>query len=286
MSLIQLYRDLTVVELGDGGNTCFWLDTWLENKPLSIQYSALFSHVQNPNLSVADCYNGAGWQIRLRHITSQQAEAELTVLLNNIDNVSSSTNPDRRFLRFGSSKHFSVKGCYCAMNFGGTTCIGNREIWNSLAPKKCKIFAWLALHNCLSTRDRLARRGVNDEATCPFGCQTEETLEHLLFRCPHSSPVWGNFHIQNGQDRLTLQGAVTSASRAPAGQRKEWGTFLVAIAWNIWLARNRKVFDNVAIPSGTIMADCMDTINLWANQCRNAPRREAIKAWVADNRSN
>jgi hypothetical protein len=33
---------------------------------------------------------------------------------------------------------------------------GNMEIWNSLAPKKYKISTWLALHNRLTTRDRLA----------------------------------------------------------------------------------------------------------------------------------
>jgi hypothetical protein len=56
MSLIQLYRDLTLVKLGNGRNTCFWLDSWLGDKPLSIQYPALFSHVVNPNATVADFY--------------------------------------------------------------------------------------------------------------------------------------------------------------------------------------------------------------------------------------
>jgi hypothetical protein len=42
MTLIQLYRDTTVVELGDGRSTCFWLDSWSGNKPLSTQFPALF----------------------------------------------------------------------------------------------------------------------------------------------------------------------------------------------------------------------------------------------------
>jgi hypothetical protein len=53
MTLIQLYRDLTVVELGDGRSTCFWLDSWSGNKPLSTQFPALFSH----NATVADCWS-------------------------------------------------------------------------------------------------------------------------------------------------------------------------------------------------------------------------------------
>jgi hypothetical protein len=48
---------------------------------------------------------------------------------------------DMRQMRFGPGKEFSVKNWNNAVNFGGTTCLGNSEIWNSLAPKKSKIFA-------------------------------------------------------------------------------------------------------------------------------------------------
>jgi hypothetical protein len=103
-------------------------------------------------------------------------------------------------MRFGPTKHFSVKGCYHAMNFGGVDCLGNVEIWGSSAPKKCKIFAWLTLHNHLNTRDRLSRRGVIEEASCPFGCRTEEGLSHLLFLCPHTSFLWANLFGQMGNN--------------------------------------------------------------------------------------
>jgi hypothetical protein len=39
MTLIQLYRDLMVVTVGDGRHTSFWLDGWIGNKSLSIQFS-------------------------------------------------------------------------------------------------------------------------------------------------------------------------------------------------------------------------------------------------------
>jgi hypothetical protein len=42
MTLIQLYRDMTVVTVGDARHTSFWLDSWIGNKSLSIQFSALF----------------------------------------------------------------------------------------------------------------------------------------------------------------------------------------------------------------------------------------------------
>jgi hypothetical protein len=64
MTLIQLYRDLTIVKIENGCHTSFWLDSWLKNKPLSIQFLALFSHVQQTNITVAECFSEIGWQLR------------------------------------------------------------------------------------------------------------------------------------------------------------------------------------------------------------------------------
>jgi hypothetical protein len=166
MSLIQLYRDLTIVRIGDGKTTCFWLDSWLGNKPLFIQYPALFSHVQSPNATIADCFSKNGWVLRLRHIMAHTADQEMGLLLARLDQVALSDGRDDRFMHFGPDKNFLVKSCYYTLSFGGVSCAGNQEIWSSLAPKKCKNFAWLA--------------------RCPFGCQTEEGLTHLLSLCPHT----------------------------------------------------------------------------------------------------
>jgi hypothetical protein len=185
------------VKIGDGKSTCFLLDSWLGNKPLSVQFPALFSHVQSSNVLVADCCTDNGWMLRFRHITFHRAQEELGLLLDRLNLVSLSEESDEQFMRFGPNKNFSVKNCYYALNFGGVSCVGNREIWNSFAPKKCKIFAWLALHNRLNMKERLLRRGVVMGSTCPFGCQADEDLTYMLFLCPHTSFLWRNFNIQN-----------------------------------------------------------------------------------------
>jgi hypothetical protein len=70
MSLIQLYKDITLINLRSGQETSFWLDNLLGNKPLSIQYRALFSHVRNPNVTIAEVHIEIGWNLRSQHITS------------------------------------------------------------------------------------------------------------------------------------------------------------------------------------------------------------------------
>jgi hypothetical protein len=87
MTLISLYRDLTVVVIGNGCHTSFWLDSWIGNKPLLIQFPALFSHVQRPNTTIIESFTKLGWQLRFHHITSQRAENELTSLMNLINDI-------------------------------------------------------------------------------------------------------------------------------------------------------------------------------------------------------
>jgi hypothetical protein len=193
MTLIHLYRDLIVVKVGNGRHTSFWLDSWIGNKPLSIQFPALFSHVQHPNMTVAESFTELGWQLRFCHITSQRAENELTSLMNLINDITLTEEAEVQTMRFGPHKKNSVKACYYAMNFGGVTVLSNSDIWNSLAPKKCKNYAWLALHDRLNTRERLARRGIISESVCPFGCNFDKNLSHLLFACSHTNMIWQKF---------------------------------------------------------------------------------------------
>jgi hypothetical protein len=118
-----------VVKIGNGHHTCFWLDSWLGNKPLADQFPALYTHVQNPNGKVADS-SELGWQLRLRHITSQRAERELLMLLNMLSDISLNKEADVRMMRFRPSKHFFIKACYYAMNFflGGGDMSGNLDL--------------------------------------------------------------------------------------------------------------------------------------------------------------
>jgi hypothetical protein len=137
--------------------------------------------------------------------------------------------------------------------------------------KKYKLFAWLTLHNSrVNTRERLIRKGIIYESNCPFGCQTDETLTHLLFGCPHSSRIWQKFliHVQEGQGFCSLQDIITSPGAPPPIYQREWATVFIAVAWNIWLARNRKVFDNCNISSARLEVNCRDMLILWAHRCK------------------
>jgi hypothetical protein len=128
MTLIPLYRGLNIVKVGNGKRTNFWLDNWLDRKPLSTQYPALFSHVRHHNVTVVDCFSSNGWQIRVGHITSDRADNEMTSLLERLSHLTLTEEEDARFMRLDPGKGFKVKACYQAMNFGGVICKGNSEV--------------------------------------------------------------------------------------------------------------------------------------------------------------
>jgi hypothetical protein len=80
-----------------------------------------------------------------------------------------------------------------------------------------------------------------------------------------------------------MQDSITNPRQVHPQQRKECATIFIAIAWNIWLAKNRMVFDNAAIPAGRMEENRWDTISLWANRCKKASRKKAIMDWKATN---
>jgi hypothetical protein len=74
--------------------------------------------------------------------------------------------------------------------------------------------------------------------------------------------IWQKFliPIQNGQGFRFVQDIITGPRAAPPIYRKEWTTIFIAVAWNIWLARNQKVFDNCNISSSRLLSNCWDTL--------------------------
>jgi hypothetical protein len=49
-----------------------------------------------------------------------------------------------------------------------------------------------------------------------------------------------------------MQGLITNPRVVNPALRKDWASIFIAITWNIWLARNKKAFDNVLIPASTM----------------------------------
>ena len=130
----------------------------------------------------------------------------------------------------------------------------------------------------------MARKGLSDSATCPHGCQMDENLNHMLFNCSHISTVWTGFNIFFTNNATNVGEAIFSPPvNARNIGKKDWVSIFLAIAWNIWLARNKKSFDNVNITQERVIANARDSIILWTHRTTSIKRKDAICNWLEHN---
>ncbi|XP_010513755.1 PREDICTED: uncharacterized protein LOC104789808 [Camelina sativa] len=104
---------------------------------------------------------------------------------------------------------------------------------------------WQALTGCISVTANLKRRGV----ACDIGCSRcgaeEETVNHVLFRCPPARQAWALAHVPVGLQNFPTESVYANVDhflgRNNPGNRVDFFPWLM---WYIWKARNAKVFEN------------------------------------------
>lgn len=86
--------------------------------------------------------------------------------------------------------NFSARSAYVARFMGLEVSPTASFTWQSRAPLQCRFFAWLVIKNRCWTSDRLARRGLPHQDSCPLCNQQDETIQHLLIDCVFARQVW------------------------------------------------------------------------------------------------
>ena len=64
------------------------------------------------------------------------------------------------------------------------------SIWFPYATPKYVFMAWLAMHNRLTTGNRMLLWNAGIDASCVLCQQHLETRDHLFFSCSYSEEVW------------------------------------------------------------------------------------------------
>lgn len=157
------------------------------------------------------------------------------------------------------SGNFSVRSAYANKFVGRQHYPAAKFIWKSNAPKWCKFFAWLALRNRCWTSDRLARRGLPHQATCPLCDQGTESMEHILIQCVVARETWVAVLTAWGRQDWAPEIGVSlvpwlTVERPGLRHVKDWRMLLLLVCWMIWKHRNAIVFDN-ATPSMTAVIE-------------------------------
>ncbi|GAU51172.1 hypothetical protein TSUD_412070 [Trifolium subterraneum] len=270
--------------VGNGADTLFWSDPWLEGVPLCVRFRRLFDLAVNQSISVADMWElgwgegGAGWQWRRQLWVWEEEMLEeclglfySTVLQTNI--------PDSWIWHHDTSGGYSVRGAYSLLTTtdGGTTTGASELIWHKHVPLKISVLAWRLFRNRLPTKDNLGARNIIplDARFCVNGCGEQETANHLFLACPVIAPLWGMVRSWLGvapagtelvQDNFVQFVASLGGSRIRRSCLQLVWLCCISV---IWHERNNRVFKAVGITIPQ-MLDKIKLCTYWWLKAHNA----------------
>lgn len=132
----------------------------------------------------------------------------------------------------------------------------NKSIWFSSHIPKCIMIAWLAIHNRLSTGDRLVLFGAI-LVSCWVFCPWVETRDHIFFNCAFTSQIWSQIltHIYITWTSRSWANWIKHISDVKGKTFKSLIIKLVFTAkvYQIWLERNVRKFQNATCTIPTIV---------------------------------
>ncbi|KAI4975347.1 hypothetical protein ZWY2020_048954 [Hordeum vulgare] len=148
------------------------------------------------------------------------------------------------------------------------------SIWRTWAPPKCKIFLWMAMQRKILTADVLLLRGWDNNYFCPLCIRCLETATHLLSECSWSTKIWVRMAVST--NRPSLQPASWAADRPlsdwfqalsstdlDARRRKGTRALAILICWELWLERNRRIFQKKELSINALLTRIRDEAAAW-----------------------
>lgn len=140
-----------ITEVGDGANTLFWRNKWLDGhsiRELAPRVYALVTNKRACRRTVREALTNEKWVEDIQGDISVEALLEFLEVWDLLMEVDLQEGiPDRHIWRFSNSGEYSAKSAYEIL-FQGAVYFGPAQrIWKSHAPPKCRFFMWLAAHN-------------------------------------------------------------------------------------------------------------------------------------------
>jgi hypothetical protein len=188
LKIRQVYLKGREYKINNGKSVSFWLDMWLEDKPVCVIYPILFDSCSNKRISVYEVWS-EGWVIHFQTIPQGVVRTQWYELATKLNRVSLRECNDLPLWWWTANKVFSVKSVYNHMTKNEVG-VDYKRIWKAKLPEKIKIFMWLLEQKVVLTKDNMVRRKWQG---CPafYLCGEPETNYHLFFSCPIVKVVWG-----------------------------------------------------------------------------------------------
>ncbi|KAL4278329.1 hypothetical protein GQ457_03G040370 [Hibiscus cannabinus] len=137
------------------------------------------------------------------------------------------------------------------------------KVWKLTIPQRLRLFTWLALNQKLMTNAERSRRGISSSPCCDLCGGTIETVIHVLRDCTTARAIWdsilsptqaSNFFSSSATEWLIVN--ISDVSFAFAGTLP-WNLFFTSCVWQIWKARNDRVFASLPQDPSITLSRCI-----------------------------
>ncbi|XP_076946011.1 putative mitochondrial protein AtMg00310 [Bidens hawaiensis] len=140
-------------KVGNGNNTLFWKDVWIENSPLCSQFPRLFNLEINKDCFLNEKLVDKDWVWNWRRQLRGGAEdAQRIEMLSILSSFSLSNYDDKWTWKLELEDNFSVKGIRSYLDRWEAPSGYSSTRWNKCTPRKVNILVWRLLLDRLPTR--------------------------------------------------------------------------------------------------------------------------------------
>ena len=274
---LQSFLQCCKFEVGKRERVRFWEDCWLEGGPLKEQYPRLFllSRMHNQNISsfVDLSINSLSWNFDFRRNLNEVEIEEAARLLQKVENVHlSQSRADNRRWKLDLSGLFTCKSYRSFLSKNGIVqhFPPYSQIWKSKVPPKVKVLVWLVANGKLNTCDQIQRRSpfiCFSPHWCSLCKAKEESVNHIFLHCSYTIQLWWKLFQEVRVSWVIPQGCFellsTNFEALGIGRKAKalWGCLMSAVFWNIWLERNKRIFEDY---TGVGVADLWGRVRYWA----------------------
>jgi len=139
---------------------------------------------------------------------------------------------------------------------------------------RLKFFAWLLVQCKILTADKLLARHWPCSSICTMCNVEHETAAHLILHCSFAQQVWGRLQCWTQHIiRVPAQGIEVAdwwereLAQLPKKARRLKAALMIYGAWNIWKARNRRIFEQRTMTPAEVVQGIKEETNCRKMAC-------------------
>ncbi|XP_058768559.1 uncharacterized protein LOC131642300 [Vicia villosa] len=254
----------------NGMDVLFWLNKWLGEQPLCMEFPDLYELSNWKHCTVAEVLVRTGGSVRwdfgglfsagsthgFSNTTAAASSPNWTRFCDRIRGFTPSENGCDTFSwSLDEDKDFTVASITHAIDsaksFAWDYHLINslKVMWDLKLLPKIKVFAWRFFIDRLPTREQLLKRGVDNVSSpdCVMCRSSFESSSHLFFTCQEAKIIWKHVFIWLGiSEAINVEEIIcfdVIQEKVKCCKRRILINFVwVATIWSIWLLRNAIIF--------------------------------------------